>query len=1020
MKESIFSAIRSDNSRAIPTKVNASARPSAGGRLSSRYHKVATHSPEWGAPASQWLGPREREPPDMPYDIDMDSYMLGTTGRTKTVGKQQQHEHVLWNGRLIPRLQFRLYLSYVSYVHVKCLLTSTVSEIISKLDQSPLLGGTKETHSIYVKERELDETRACPRTYRTTSRLETLYSDDIGFLIKFVYKCIESDTEEEQIFDKTFELIELTGRSLKTIPIALHTHAEKLRFASYVSRTWQLRRYPRASDIVSLRRLDISCNRITDLDDSGLNQIPELANLNAYNNKINKLPKFFSKLRSLKSLDISNNKFVSMPTVIHKMTNLVDLDIDFNSLSSLPPEIGLLKSLRLVVVVGNQIANFPNECTGLISLVSLDCRRNNISDLLLISKLHRLQQLLVDHNAVRTLDLVVGPCIMTSHDISYAKLSSLDDNTFLHFTALETLRIDHNAFRYIPETLGLLTRLVTLTCSDNQIEILPESIGNLQRLGILDAHNNNFPIEPFGTFDTFPDVPSVKGPQPKRLYLRENRLSKEALYSLMMLRELHVLNLSFNNIRELPSSFFRNLISLEEIYLSGNKFSTIPTEDLIVLPSELNKLKRLMVLDVGSNVLNYNVNNWEYDWNWKFNPDLKYLNFSGNMRSKLQPDWSRMTMAHHQTNDRKGLANFSEPNQLRILGLMDVLVTMDIPDDDAVHRVRTSPSEVNHMAYGIANTPGTKDNFGMFDIVVPTFRGQNDECIFAMFRRFDTVPRNSHVSKFLCDNFVKVFSHQLEKLDKNAGETIQEALRRTFLSLIKDLHAFLMAGPNFNSEVLYSEIINGDCIVPHERPFDVTKWSQKVGSLLMDCRKSSPGIVVWELSELDELIIIANCGLWDYISYQTAVDIARSEKDDSMIAAQKLRDIAISYGANGSTMVMVISVSDLFEAGSLAEMETYLARKPKRKPKPKAQDIGDVQLSRLPQEMVALTGHITLVLTDIRNSMHLWDTNAGMPAAMRLHNQLFRRQLRLCGGYEVKLMGDAFMCSFQSVFSALK
>jgi len=47
------------------------------------------------------------------------------------------------------------------------------------------------------------------------------------------------------------------------------------------------------------------------------------------------------------------------------------------------------------------------------------------------------------------------------------------------------------------------------------------------------------------------------------------------------------------------------------------------------------------------------------------------------------------------------------------------------------------------------------------------------------------------------------------------------------------------------------------------------------------------------------------------------------------------------------------------------------------------------------------------------------ETNAGMPAAMSLHGDILRRQLRICGGYEVKTEGDAFMCSFHTVLSAL-
>jgi adenylate cyclase len=42
-----------------------------------------------------------------------------------------------------------------------------------------------------------------------------------------------------------------------------------------------------------------------------------------------------------------------------------------------------------------------------------------------------------------------------------------------------------------------------------------------------------------------------------------------------------------------------------------------------------------------------------------------------------------------------------------------------------------------------------------------------------------------------------------------------------------------------------------------------------------------------------------------------------------------------------------------------------------------------------------------------------------MPLAMKVHNNLLRRQLRLIGGYEVKTEGDAFMVSFPTIAAAL-
>jgi hypothetical protein len=83
---------------------------------------------------------------------------------------------------------------------------------------------------------------------------------------------------------------------------------------------------------------------------------------------------------------------------------------------------------------------------------------------------------------------------------------------------------------------------------------------------------------------------------------------------------------------------------------------------------------------------------------------------------------------------------------------------------------------------------------------------------------------------------------------------------------------------------------------------------------LMPIVNARPDIVTYDLTELDEFVIIANRGLWDYVSYQTAVDIA--QRTEPTIAAQKLRDFAISCGADGSIMIMVIGVADIFKGAS--------------------------------------------------------------------------------------------------------
>ena len=80
-------------------------------------------------------------------------------------------------------------------------------------------------------------------------------------------------------------------------------------------------------DCKTLHRLDLSSNRITDLDDAGLASIP-LRALKLQNNGMERLPLYFSELR-LRELNISNNKFRQLPDVVCKITSLIDLDISF-------------------------------------------------------------------------------------------------------------------------------------------------------------------------------------------------------------------------------------------------------------------------------------------------------------------------------------------------------------------------------------------------------------------------------------------------------------------------------------------------------------------------------------------------------------------------------------------------------------------------------------------------------------------------------------------------------------------
>lgn len=1045
--------------------------------------------------------------------------------------------------------------------------------------------------------------------------LPNIAGEDLGHIFKLIVRDVawRADSEEPaNITNPAF--VDLTGMNLTKVPILLHRVAQHIVLLN-LSRNIGidlpsdfiqscealrelklagvgLRRVPPAiRHSRHLMRLDISSNRIADLEDSGLDSIPTLSSLKLQCNRLTNLPHYFAAMHAITDLNISNNKLDGFPDVLFSMSSLKDLDVSYNNICAFPPGIGKLVNLQRLTIIGNQLTAFVPELSKLTNLEVLDCRRNMITDLSLAASLPKLKQFHAHYNALHALDMTVGPALtelkaphnqitrfrllspnsavnLIHLDLSYTKLSSLDEDVVAQLTNLATLRLDHNHFRTLPASLCKLTYLQHLSCSNNVLDELPSDIGSLDNLQILDVHSNSIhqipasiwqckslylfnatsnlidvwrnpptgtqgstsaPV-PFGSISDValtanspdserrPSQPGLFNGRPskralplemslQKLYLSDNHLRDDSINFLARLTQLRVLNVSFNDIQDLSSSWLSKLTLLEQLYLSGNRLSALPVEGLQnltrlhtlylnanrlqTLPSALNKISSLTVLDVGSNNLRYNINNWHFDWNWNFNRNLKYLNLSGNTRLEIRPDSTKRN--HLDRMEGPVLHEFNALTQLKVLGLMDVTIGFmnSIPDDNEERRVRTSGSEVNGMGYGIADSMGKRDQLSMFDIVVPSFRMHEKECLFGMYGRPEPTHGNTRLSKFVQDRFHNELIMKLNQLRPEADEGVVQAFRRAFLSMNRELYKFLTnnsfgqfsrkmsaassssTGPNagidmtvlktgLSAIIIYivdktmyvANVGNALAVMSRQGeahlvsyrhdPLDRNELSRIRGTegwvspkeLLNDELNVSrafgmyhllpsviarPAVTEWDITDQDEFVIVGNCNLWDYLPYQNAVDIAR-ECQDPMVAAQKLRDMAISYGADGSVMVMVLSISDLFPAKAVQRknaMETGEFGGFKSPLRGNHEPISSKMLNRLPDEVDAPVGTVALVFTDIANSTHLWEKNAGMRTAMLMHNELLRRQLLNIGGYLVKTEGDAFMCSFPTVASAL-
>ncbi|KAL7268125.1 cysteinyl-tRNA synthetase [Rhizina undulata] len=887
------------------------------------------------------------------------------------------------------------------------------------------------------------------------------------------------------------------------------------------------------SMLTSLKELDLRYNSLTNID--VVTKLSRLELVVAGHNAVSGFQISCAKLRALhlnsnpvttfkppeimptlKLLNLSNAKIAAIAeTLFEKMPNLEKLLLDRNHIVSFPPQVGTLKKLEHLSCYSNEIASLPKEIGQLTELRYLDLHCNNLKTLPgEIWQLTSLMSLNLSSNILKEFPKpIVNP---STPSIIHENASTI---TLNKGEDVGKAGDPTGSRRPSQASIGLLS-----------VGGSPGGGGRKGSLGTIQGPGGRkTPVQSKASSEGSTVMPPASFRKDsaassriqnsfavslKYLYLADNRLADEVFEEISLLSELRLLNISYNDLYDIPSRALSRMPYLSVLYLSGNELTSLPAEDLehisnlkvlhlngnkfMTLPAELGKVRKLLVLDVGSNSLKYNISNWPYDWNWNWNLDLKYLNLSGNKRLEIKPNRNDP----NSTRERS-ITDFSQLLKLRVLGLMDVTLTIsNVPDQTEDRRVRLSGSMVRHLAYGMADSLGKNEHLSLIDMVIPGFRGNQKEFIIGMFDGQALSTGGSKVSKYLQESIEYFLKEELVKLrpDERPGK----ALHRAFLNLNKELATVAMqtldeknvAGVNAHrgtitpsamlgpddlntgssATVVYMSGMNlyvanvGDAMAllvntngnykqltkkddPAVSPElerireaggfvsrngklnDVLDVSRSFGYFnLMPCVNSAPHVTETVLSDQEEFLIIASKELWEYVSTQSAVDIARSERGDVMRAAHKLRDFAIAYGCTNKIMVMIIGFGDLKKALENRSRTQSMSVGPGAVPADESPDLFPVKLRRNPRrdipddsglarldaEVKAPEGDLAMVFTDIKNSTLLWETYpVAMRAAIKVHNTIMRRQLRIVGGYEIKTEGDAFMVCFPTATSAL-
>lgn len=835
------------------------------------------------------------------------------------------------------------------------------------------------------------------------------------------------------------------------------------------------------SNFVNLETLDLRANSLKQVPSRlpqslrslyiGSNAIEKLVfshrNLKHLDASYNLLQEADVNLPKLEVLRLSHNQMNQLPAT-ESFSRILELDVRYNQISDFLP-VANLPSLVILRATGNiSVSNNKRPVLGFNNAkkASKEMRLRSVE----LRDVMNLE--IVDDNSMRQ---------VTRLDLTGVKIPS--EQNFSGLVCLESLRLDRNNLTRMPLSITKLEQLRELGLSNNSLVGLPLELLELRNLEILDVHSNNIKQLPqiWGlpklrklniSSNLLQLLPAHPGPPAGMaltyLYAADNRLAEDCFDDITMLANLEYLNLTCNSIAEVPPDTFLRLVKLRELHISGNRLSTLPHEDfehaenlqvlhaagnnLHTLPAELAKASNLEVLDVSANNLRYNVSNWPFDWSWCFNKKLRQLSLASNRRLEIRGETE--------------LCDFSVLPNLNLLSLVDVTLTVSgVPEQTENCRVRTYGSELSSRILGVAGTLYKKP-LEINDLVVDRFRGLKDEVLIGMFDGHGHNPEHggNKMSHLVQENFVSEFKQQLDRLAPE--ETPEDALRRSFLAVHREIGNTVLLSPEeiphthlghhspavgrFTAEdcfsgtgaaVLYvqgstlwlaslggTHVVvckaSGEFQILYQPSLDVASlassriWVDEKGLILgrykwdhaLGCYPQTLSAAPFTLrAELDpdDVVVLANDALWEFISPETMADLVLSESHDPMRAALKLRDFALAYGLHDAALVMVLSPRNKARENSRAGSS--------RRELPE-----DSALARLGMEVAPPQGDVTMVFTDIRSSTQLWETMPGvMREAIKVHNAIMRRTIRLLEGYEVKTEGDAFIVSFHSPVAAL-
>ncbi|ODV61897.1 adenylate cyclase ASCRUDRAFT_33659 [Ascoidea rubescens DSM 1968] len=743
------------------------------------------------------------------------------------------------------------------------------------------------------------------------------------------------------------------------------------------------------SSLIYLTRLNLSKAKLASISDDLLLKVPNVENIVLDKNHIVTLPPSICTLKRLIYLSCFGNNLQAIPENIGNLSSLQYLDLHCNNIQSVPPGIWYLKSLHNLNLSTNLITHFPSHPGNCNNTPRISISE---SSPLMLGYQAMLPSYLGDSLMVLSMadnrlldDSFEAISLMTSLkslNLSYNDLIEIPIGGLRRMNNLTQLYLSGNKLTNFPtEDLSQLENLKELYINWNRFHTLQAELSGIRNLTVLDAGSNQLK---YNTSNVLYDwnwhrntkLKYLNFSGNKRLVISSSRDNQDTFAHLKDLRILGLIDLTF------PTSSLPDETLNTRVRTTISQISNTNSKMMYGIADTLGKRENISTRDVL--IENFRSNHKE----------ILICLFDG--KDEDQKDGHKLSKIIEE--------NF--PNLLS-------LELKKIGDISEYERKKSKVSTISQSENGDITDAIRRAFLSLNKVINSYLVSKNAEDTVESTTKSNAPRLNvGDLSRGCSVTVIYIVDKKLYAA--NIGDTM------ALLSKINGDHEVLTVRHDPTKRCEFERIRESGGFVSSTGKLDgIAEVSRACGYFdLLPHIHACPDIKEIDLSVSDEMLVIATKELWEYVRFETVVDVIRQEKNDPMLAAQKLRDYAISYGADDKITVIVLALNVKSGKGKTETNEESIL--PIKKRRNRGYLAQDSNLTKLEDEIEPPTNYLALVFTDIKNSTLLWDTYPiAMRSAIKVHNAIMRRQLRIIGGYEVKTEGDAFMVSFPTPLSAL-